>query len=183
MEVVARRALLLLIPAILFLGWFLLLRPAFLGGATGYTFVSGESMEPVLFDGDLVITRKQDSYGTGDIVVFRVEGGNVIHRVIGGDAVEGYVVQGDNKELPDLWRPMPSEIEGRKWVLIPSGGHFVAALRHPLIFAIVLGVLGYFSVLRGRGHGVVRTSRRTDRPNAALIVRVAAEPSYEPTLR
>ena len=129
--------------------WVLLFRPAFLGGSVTYVTVQGVSMEPTLSTGDLAIVREQDSYGVGDIVAFHAEGAIVIHRIVRGSAEEGYIVQGDNKEFPDLWRPSGQDILGRMWISIPWGGHVLAFLRHPLILGSVVGGLGMISVLSG----------------------------------
>jgi signal peptidase len=129
--------------------WFFLLRPGFLGGAAGYVIVSGGSMEPTLYTGDLVVTRKEANYQPGDIVAFRVEGGIVIHRIVGGSAAEGFIVRGDNKDAPDRWRPKPNEIVGRQWLHLPSAGRSVAALREPRRFAALIGGLAAFAILPG----------------------------------
>jgi signal peptidase I len=129
--------------------WFLLFRPSFLGGGVTYVMVEGASMEPTLSTGDLAIVREQDSYGVGDIVAFHAEGGIVIHRIIRGSAEEGYIVQGDNKERPDLWRPTSEDILGRMWFSTPWGGRVLAFLRQPLILGSVVGGLGMLSVLSG----------------------------------
>jgi signal peptidase len=139
----------------LLVGWFLLLRPTLLGGPASYVLVSGRSMEPTLHSSDLAILQKRSDYGPGDIVAYRVpgeesgEGGMIIHRIVGGNAEEGYVVQGDNKERPDFWRPTDDDILGRMWFSIPGGGNVLAFLRQPLILGSVVGGLGMLSVLSG----------------------------------
>lgn len=143
------RLLLLLAVVGLATAWVMLLRPAFLGGSVTYVMVEGVSMEPTLHSGDLAIVREQDSYSVGDIVAFHAEGAIVIHRIVRGSAEEGYIVQGDNKEFPDLWRPSGEDILGRMWFSIPWGGHVLAFLRHPLILGLVVGGLGMISVLSG----------------------------------
>lgn len=139
----------------LLVGWFLLLRPSVLGGPASYIMVSGQSMEPTLHGSDLAVLQKRSDYRPGDIVGFRVpegdpaEGGMIIHRIVGGNAEEGYIVQGDNKKRPDLWRPTNDDILGRIWFSIPGGGHFLVFLRQPLILGSVVGGLGMLSVLSG----------------------------------
>jgi signal peptidase len=117
--------------------WFFLLRPAFLGGPASYIIVEGTSMEPRLHQGDLAVLRRQGTYQSGDIVAFRVEGGVVIHRII-GSTQEGYIVKGDNKEYPDSWHPTDAQVAGRMWLHVPGGGTFLYRLRQPPGFAVLL---------------------------------------------
>jgi signal peptidase len=154
MPTVTRAAISLALLGLL-LGWFLLLRPSVLGGPASYVIVSGQSMAPTLHGSDLAVLQKRSDYRPGDIVAFRVPegepggGGTVIHRIVRGNAEEGFVMQGDNKKAPDLWRPTKDEILGRLWFSIPGGGHFLVFLRQPLILGSVVGGLGVFSVLSG----------------------------------
>jgi signal peptidase I len=119
--------------------WFLTLRPVTLGGPAAFLIVNGKSMEPGLYTDDLVITRAQDSYAVGDVVGFRVGGGNVIHRIIGGDAEQGFITQGDNRPSADRWKPTASEVIGKQWLRIPNGGAYIRALHQPKYFALFVG--------------------------------------------
>lgn len=135
------------------LGWAVFLRPTFLGGSATYVVVAGESMEPVLHTGDLVVARRQDSYRVGDVVAFEVTaaesggGAIVIHRIVGGSGDEGWVLQGDNKDEPDFWRPTNEEISGKRWLLIPRAGHVLVLLRSPLVFALGASILVFLLVV------------------------------------
>lgn len=146
--------------------WFFLLRPAFLGGPASYIMVSGPSMEPALHHGDLAVVRKQGSYSPGDIVPFRVpkgepgEGAIVIHRIAGGTPEEGFVVQGDNKDAPDIWRPTPGDIVGKVWLHVPGAGRLLALLRDPLNLGLMVGGLTTLSLLGG---GEVKPRRKGGR--------------------
>lgn len=133
----------------LFVVWFVLLRPAVLDGPASYIMVSGRSMEPTLESGDLAMLRQQDTYGAGDVVAFKVGGGVVIHRIVGGTADEGFIVQGDNKDAPDLWRPLGEDILGRMWFSMPVAGRLLAFLQGPLPLAGLASGLGVFLVLSG----------------------------------
>jgi signal peptidase len=154
MRTVTRAAISLALLGVL-AGWFLLLRPTLLGGPASYVIVYGESMEPTLHSSDLAVLQKRSDYGPGDIIAFRVpedefgDGGMIIHRIVGGNAEEGYIVQGDNKERPDFWRPTDDDILGGMWFSIPGGGRVLAFLRQPLILGSVVGGLGMLSVLSG----------------------------------
>jgi signal peptidase I len=145
-----------LIAAIaLALGWIAFLRPSSLGGSTTYVIVSGDSMEPGMQSGDFVIARPQDTYDVGDVVVYAVpegdvgEGSLIIHRVIGGNADDGYVVQGDNPEikLPDLWRPSAAEVKGKLILRIPNLGAWLPFVRSPLVLAVFAGALTTWVIL------------------------------------
>lgn len=137
------------------LAWVAFLRPPSLGGGTHYIMVSGSSMEPTMHTGDFVIARSQPSYRTGDIVVYRVPEGDVgagslvIHRIVGGSATEGYLLQGDNPSItmPDLWRPTPEDIAGKRWVLIPRAGKVLPYLRSPVIVGLLAGLFAFWFVM------------------------------------
>lgn len=95
-----------------------------------------------MYTGDLAVLRRADTYAVGDVVAFGVEGGGrVIHRVIGGDADNGYLIQGDNKPQPDLWRPKPPQILGRMLFHIPAGARVIAPLQDPVRFGVLVAVL------------------------------------------
>ena len=101
--------LLLVVATVVF--WAMFLRPQSLGGPAAYVLVSGKSMEPRYHTGDLVLVERQSHYHVGEVIAYRVPkgdpmaGSQVIHRIIGGDAQHGFVVQGDNRTAPDVWRP------------------------------------------------------------------------------
>jgi signal peptidase I len=145
--------------AALLVAWFVLLRPAMLGGPATYATVSGMSMEPLFDAGDLVIARAEDSYAIGDVVVFRVPAGEpgdgslVIHRIVGGDSVGGFVMKGDNRTEPDPWRPTAADIAGRSWVHVPAAGNPLQIARQPLVLAGFLGVLAFVAVMGSRSFG------------------------------
>ncbi len=138
-----------LLSVALFVGWFVMMRPAFLGGPVSYAMVLGVSMEPTLHEGDLALVRTRDRYAVGDIAAFRVPRGQpgagaiVIHRIVGGSADAGFITQGDNKDGPDLWRPTDRDILGEMWLRIPGAGRILARLRGPYLLAALSAVLAF----------------------------------------
>ena len=63
-----------------------LLWPTSLGGCTTLTIVSGQSMEPTYFTGDLVVARCGAARASADVVVYEppeLGGGRIIHRLVG----------------------------------------------------------------------------------------------------
>jgi signal peptidase I len=151
----SRRSLIgLAVSFVLVAGWFFFLRPEFLGGPAAYVLVSGNSMLPTLEDGDFVVALGRERYSNGDIVVYRIPagevgaGGQVIHRIVGGSAEEGYVLRGDNRTTVDLWQPTPSDIEGKLLLRIPAVGRAVPYLRSPLAVAAFAGVMAFLFIYR-----------------------------------
>lgn len=132
----------LLIPALLVLVWLVVFRPASLGGPAGYVMVTGVSMEPTIQDGDFVLTRAQDRYEIGDVVAFKASNSIVIHRIIGGSAEAGFVMQGDNNGHVDSWRPTAADVVGKRWLRVPGLGGTVQQVRsNPAALGGVVGVL------------------------------------------
>jgi signal peptidase len=148
---------------VLVVAWLVLFRPVTLGGPAGYVIVSGHSMEPTFFTGDLAITQRQAEYRVGDIVAFSAEGGIVIHRIVGGDAERGYDVQGDNKERPDLWHPTPDHIVGNVWFFIPQAGSVLALIRQPAYLAALAAGTVFFVAFAGN-HGGPAKPKPSERP-------------------
>lgn len=156
--------------------WFLFLRPVSLGGPAGYLIVAGVSMEPAFHTGDLAITQWRAEYQVGDIVAFSAEGGLVIHRIVGGDAVQGFTTQGDNRELPDPWRPRPDDIVGASWVCLPGAGNALAFVRQPAVLAGLAAAVAFFLAFtagppRRRGRQPMSSS-----PAAAPLVAGGQDP-------
>lgn len=116
--------------------WWLVFGPVALGGPATFTIVTGHSMEPTFMDGDLVIARERPSYGVGDVIVFPVERGRVIiHRLIAGNAEDGWITQGDNNDRRDSWTVPDSVILGEKWLYFPRAGlPFRWTQQNPMLF-------------------------------------------------
>lgn len=138
--------------------WFAHLRPTFLGGSTAYILVSGISMQPTLHTGDLAVLRKQETYAKGDVIAFQVQGGVVIHRIVGGNAKGGYVPRGDNRKTEDLWRPKPANIGGRMWFSVPKVGLAIAFVRQKQYLPVFAAFVGAFLVLAGGGKPKPKTA-------------------------
>jgi signal peptidase I len=141
------------IVAIVVIVWAQYLRPQSLGGRAGYVLVSGESMLPRYKTGDLVLVERQSSYHVGQVIAYHVPkgdplaGAQVIHRIIGGDAKHGFVVQGDNRTAADVWRPKPEDIVGAKALRIPRAIVVLQYLRSPVFLAILAAAFVFVHVL------------------------------------
>ncbi len=147
-------SIVLVIAACVF--WALFLRPQTLGGPAGYVLVSGHSMNPLYHTGDLILVEHQANYRVGDIIAYHVPkgdamaGAQVIHRIIGGTAEHGFVVQGDNRTAPDVWRPKPSDIVGSAALQIPKAVLILRYLRSPLLLGLLAASLVFVTLLGGK---------------------------------
>ena len=138
------------------LGWFVVLRPQSLGGPAAYVMVAGDSMEPTLQPGSLVVVLRRPDYRVGDVVTYRIgegdvaAGNNVIHRIVGGDGESGYVAQGDNVASSDPWHPTTTQIVGKVVFVIPGAAPALIFLRSPLFVASVATGIALYLVLGWR---------------------------------
>jgi signal peptidase I len=157
--------------ALLLLGLAFLLWPLSLGGRTGFTVVSGHSMEPTFHTGDVVVTRSDLAPEVGDVVVYTVprgrtgEGAHVIHRIVGGGPTSGYVTQGDNNPAIDPWHPQAGDVVGRVVVVIPQGATHLQAARTPLVLGVAAALVFLWVVwspVTTAGPLVAAPPRRTD---------------------
>jgi signal peptidase len=137
----------------LVVGWAFTLRPQSLGGPAGYVLVSGHSMLPRYHTGDLVLLERKSSYHVGQVIAYHVPkgdpmaGAQVIHRIIGGDAKHGFLVRGDNRTAPDVWRPRPTDIVGAKALRIPNAILVLQFLRSPVLLALLAACFVFVHVL------------------------------------
>ncbi|GAA3795035.1 signal peptidase I [Cellulomonas soli] len=145
------RRVLRAVPTVLLYGaaivaaWFLW--PSSLGGCTTLTIVSGHSMEPTYYTGDVVVARCGEPQ-VGDVVVYQpadLGGARIIHRIIGGDGASGWQMQGDNNGFVDPFSPTDAEVVGIASVHLPKVGLAAAALTNPWIWGslivIAVGIL------------------------------------------
>ena len=133
--------------------WAQYLRPQSLGGNAAYVLVSGKSMLPRYHTGDLVLVEHHSAYHVGELIAYRVPkgdpmaGAQVIHRIIGGDATHGFIVQGDNRTAPDVWHPKPRDIVGAKALRIPNAVLILQFLRDPIFLGLLAACFVFVQVL------------------------------------
>lgn len=149
------RALLqrLVLGVLLVCAW-MVVAPTNVGGATTLVMVDGHSMEPLLYTGDLAVAVRKPSYAAGDLVVFTVAGGLVIHRLVKQGPDGRWRTQGDNKPSPDPWRIGAQQIQGRYLVALPGVGSKLRWIqRQPMVIGGVAGLftLALFVPWRRRG--------------------------------
>lgn len=136
---------------VLFL-WWSYLGPVSIGGRTTFAIVSGRSMEPTFQDGDLVIARVEETYTVGDVIVFPVEPRQVvIHRIIDGNAQQGWITQGDGNETVDSWTVPDNIILGKQWQYFPGYGLPLRwTQENPLLFGLIMAIVVLLTSFRVR---------------------------------
>jgi signal peptidase I len=117
----------------------------------------GVSMNPVYYQGDLVIVAAADRYSTGEIVAYhdRVHHLVVLHRIIGGDPT-GYEFQGDNNQSVDAVQPRQADLIGRALLHLPKAGAWLDRMTGP----VPLGVAAFLLLAAG---GTATQTRRAHR--------------------
>lgn len=139
--------------------WFIA-APLPLRGQNSYLITSGISMQPDIKRGDLVVARKAGSYGVGDVVAYRDPNiGPVLHRIV---AEEGgrFVLQGDNNDFLDPYRPSPAEIMGRMVLHVPGVGSWLARAYEPRNAALLAVGAGMLLTVPAGSRQVQRARRR-----------------------
>ena len=117
----------------------------------------GISMNPLYYQGDLVVVQRTGDYKVGDIIGYhsaKLRDSIVLHRIIEVD--EGhFVTQGDNNSFIDPDRPTEADVVGEAWLHVPKVGSLLGGGRRNVLFGVV-GVL----VAAGSMHPRRRRSRR-----------------------
>ncbi len=166
--------MILVVILIVFIFWFGL-RIAF-GTEHPVLAVASGSMEPVLYQGDLIVIEgvpngadiqvgNKNSDHPGDIIVFPEPGDPddlIVHRAIKkidhGDGTYSFETRGDNNPAPDWWEVQEESIVGRyTGIKVPLLGH-IALFFNPLerkvafvaLWIVVLVILEVVPLVRKR---------------------------------
>ena len=100
------------------------------------------SMTPTINPGDVVVSTSPGRLKphVGSVVIYtgkKFDGSTVAsfaHRIVGGDAVNGFTVKGDNNPEADVQKPKLADIEGVVFLAIP----FLGKLLSPQVLIILL---------------------------------------------
>ncbi|RHW22803.1 signal peptidase I [Nocardioides immobilis] len=159
-----------LATAVLVVG-FVLLAPTSLGGTATWVSTTGNSMEPRISDGDLVIVRASNTYAVGEVVAYDSADLHqmVLHRVTSIDDGR-YTFRGDHNDFYDPEQPTRQQLLGKELVRIPSGGIWLDRLTHPA----VLGVLAFALLAAGGTALDVKRRRRHRRKSRAMSQHAAS---------
>lgn len=81
--------------------------------------VQGESMEPTIDQGDLILFTRPDDPEAGDIGIFQVNGKIVTHRIVDIADDGSYITQGDANLTADDWSDAQVQLVGIYRARIP----------------------------------------------------------------
>ena len=121
---------------------------------TGYVkarVVLTDSMAPTIKSGDIVLLdpTTHSVPKIGDIAAYtgrRFDGTEVgvfTHRIVGGDAVNGFIMRGDNNPSPDIQRPKIADVSGIVVFKLPYIGK---VLNPKMLFILVPVVFGIWLI-------------------------------------
>ena len=121
---------------------------------TGYVkarVVLTDSMAPTIRAGDIVLLdpTTHSVPKIGDVAAYtgrRFDGSEVgifTHRIIGGDAVNGFIMKGDNNPSPDIQRPKIEDVSGVVVFKLPLIGK---VLNPRMLFILVPVVFGLWLI-------------------------------------
>lgn len=145
-----------------------------ISGQAGIVITHGVSMNPVYYQGDLVVVARASSYSIGDIAAYNLPDRDevALHRIVGGDD-EAFILKGDNNPSNDALTPRGADLVGRALIHIPQGGLWLGTLTSPP----VLGLLA-FALLAGGGAATTR--HRNKRRKASMSRHISTSPgAYE----
>ena len=122
---------------------------------TGYVkarIVLTNSMQPTINPGDIVITANSDRVvpQIGSIIAYQARQFNgtpvgvFTHRIVGGNALDGWLMKGDNNPSPDIQKPKGADILGTVILTIPKLG---LLFNRRLLFTLIPLLVGLWFVI------------------------------------
>lgn len=114
------------------------------------------SMAPTINPGDIVLLAPPSRLtpAVGEIATYtgrRFSGeavGLFTHRIIGGDAKEGFIMKGDANAAPDVQRPKTDDISGVVFFVIPFIGKLLSPKLLTLLIPLIIGLWFIADALR-----------------------------------
>ena len=144
-------------------------------GFAGAAVVSG-SMEPTISVGDFIVTKAQDGYFVGDVVMYydSARGETVTHRIIAAEN-GWFVTQGDANNVPDDYSVPQSAIVGKVVLVVGGAGNAIRFLQSPAGFFAVIGCGVILWVGADIAASLFRREKRTEEPEEAGETAAAKE--------
>ena len=116
-------------------------------GYSSYVITSN-SMEPSIYKGDVIITKKckEEDIQIGDVITFEQNQEVITHRIQKIEENESttekkYITKGDNNNTEDIETITYSNIKGKYVLTIPSLGIIISILENRIILLIIILIL------------------------------------------
>lgn len=144
--------------------------PLNLGGLFGGIVVSGHSMEPAYYPGDIAVVMRTAEVGVGDVAVFRppvAPNARVVHRVVAVDG-EHLELRGDNNDWSDPFDVVQDDVVGKVILRVPEVGGWLLPLAHPLVWVslLLVGTGWWLWPRRDRSDGSEGSDRSEEAPES-----------------
>ncbi len=137
--------------------------PQSLGGPVEILITQGNSMEPLLHEGDVVAIRSDATPEIGEIVAYHSAqiDSVVLHRTIGLEAGR-FILQGDNNDWLDPELVSPDDVIGSYWFHVSGAGRQFSLLQNPTVATAFLmtTVMIIFLILFAHPNRTRRVARR-----------------------
>jgi len=101
--------------------------------------VQTTSMGSEMPAGSFVVYIKSGTYKQGDVIIFRVCGVLVTHRIV-EVTPSGFSTKGDANSVLDSWTVSAGSVRGKLLFMVPHLGTIIFFLRSPLVFAALMTV-------------------------------------------
>jgi len=101
---------------------------------TNHVFVTTPSMYPTIPPGAMVLIKKEPNYHVGDVIEFRGNGLDFLHRIIRISGTGDITTKGDNPQnAPDVFDPptTASDVIGKAVYSLPWAGFPELIAKHP----------------------------------------------------
>ncbi len=112
----------------------------------GYSFfsVGSGSMEPVLHQNDVIVTKKVKKYEVDDIITFKEDGANITHRIIAINE-NNIITKGDANNEKDV-AITTDKIIGKVIKIYPQAGIWQKVFKTPIIIIMIFVTLILFDI-------------------------------------
>ena len=140
------------IATYLFAALLLTFSAASVAGYVQARVVLTNSMQPTINPGDIVITANSTRVvpQVGSIIAYQARQFNgtpvgvFTHRIVGGNALDGWLMKGDNNPSPDIQKPKGADVLGTVILTVPKIG---LLFNRRLLFTLIPLLVGLWFVI------------------------------------
>lgn len=147
------KSLLFMLVGVMLLSWVLWFRLQTTGW--GMYAVIGNSMQPTIPSGAVILTQRRTVYADGDVITRRLDNGQLVtHRILNGIEDGGeveYRLKGDGNQTADAELVNAQEIVGRVSYMVPWLGYAVMFSKTKLGIGLLIVLPAIILMLKATG--------------------------------